>query len=39
MQKIHTNKIRVKLVNLGEDRMCATKNHIHYGVKAILEVF
>ena len=36
---MHTNKIHVKLGHPEEDRMCATKNHLHYSVKAVLEVF
>ena len=38
-QKIHANNIHAKLVHPGEERMYATKNHLHYTVNAILEVF
>ena len=37
-QKIDANKIHVKLGHPKEDRMCVTDNHLHYRVKAMLEV-
>ena len=39
MQKIHAYKIHVNLGYLKEDRMWATKNHLHYSAKAMLDFF
>ena len=38
MRNIHINKLHAKLGHTGEDRMRATKNHLHYSVKETLEV-
>ena len=37
--KIHANNIHAKLGHPKEERMCATNNHLHQIVKAMLEVF
>ena len=36
--KVHTNKLHVKLVHPGEDRMQATAKHLHYIIKGALDI-
>ena len=38
-RKIHSNRIHVKLGHPGEDRVCASAEHLHKYVKGALEVF
>ena len=37
--KIHANKINANIAHPKEDKMCATENHLHYSVKAMLDFF
>ena len=38
MRKIHANNLHVKLGHPGEDRICATTNHLHQIIKGTVEV-
>ena len=37
-QKVHANDLHANIVHHGEDRIRATKNHLHYSIKGALEV-
>ena len=38
-RKVCTNKLHTKIGHTGEDRMCATAEHIHYRIKGTLDIY
>ena len=38
-RKIHANNIHANISHPREDRICATKKHLHHSIKGMLEVF